>query len=217
MSEAIHIDPSKMGGTAEPLTIPADATDGELSRAARQLARQKYDENDGDQKVAIKDLKRLFKQRPDIKAAFSDVALLEWFKHLLHTAAGDERERLARKVRNDEGDHPGFGNGATNGEAKEEWTAPGNLGEGMAARRHNDVVIFNWQIPHIAKKIGLAVKKDLGDVIARYDTSISRDSNIKAMLEDVMKRMAKAPVDKAVQDVIDPRELERLFRRHGVT
>lgn len=214
----ITINPSKMGGTGKPVTIPSASTDDEIRQAARDLARQLMDQNNGDQKQSLMDASVLLKQQPDILATFAPILVLDHFIDLIREVAKNEGKRIVRGLSNGENHHPGFEiPDATHDEAKEEWTAPHNLGAGMAARQHNDTTIFDWQIPHAAKKIGLAVRGDIGQVITHYATSISRDNNIKSMLEDVLKRMAKAPVDKPVREVIDPRELERLFRRHGVS
>lgn len=188
-----------------PFVIQPGADFNELRRIAHKLALQKYDEASGNRVQAHESLMQMMTERPDIAEALLKVAYGEMWRHYLQLCSKRQRQRIGFQLQNGEDSGP--------------WGIPEALGEGLTAKRQNMDTIYDYQFPHLNKKIGLATKtefdKALSLVRARHDT----DKKLIDLGEAIVKKIKKAKKvkeDTMIQDIIPTEELAQLFRQAGV-
>ncbi len=185
-----------------PFVLPVDAGFAQLRQAAHDLARQKYDETNGDRKQAHEILMKMMEEKPDVAEALQEVAFDTLWARDLRLCSKEQRARVARKVQN--------------GEDAEPWSVPTTLGEGLAAKRQNMDTIYDYQFPYLAKGIGLATKSEFSLAFEKVEARHETDKRLVNLGGAIRKRIAKAGKDAVIQDIVPAEELQRLFRQAGV-
>lgn len=185
-----------------PFVIQPGADFNELRRLAHKLALQKFDEASGDRRQAHENLMRMMKERPDVAEALLEVAHDELWQHYVRLCSKDQRKRIGSHLQN--------------GEDAGSWNVPDNLGEGLTAKRQNMDTIYDYQFPHLKKKIGLATKAEFGNALSLVAARHSTDKRLIDLGEAVVKRIKKADKNAVIQDIVPAEELASLFRQAGV-
>ena len=192
------------GSQFSAIALPPDADFKELREFAHDLARQKFDAADGDRQVALDDLMKMGKARPDILEALQTVAFHELWQDYLRQCGKHQRHRIEHSLQEN------------SGARTDPWTPAETLGEGMAAKRRNMDTVYDYQFPFLAKSIGIATRVEFSSAVEKITSRATTDKKFIELGKTIETRIAKASKDALIKDIVPAEELVRLFRQSGV-
>ena len=173
----------------------------QLRAEVQALTLAAYDKAKGDRHQAKRELMDLIDSDAALAQRLLPAAYERLFEDCLFHCSRHQRRRIDRRLRN--------------GELRENWAVPENLGAGLAAKRRNMESIYSYQYPFLGKAIGLATVAEFATALQSLKSRHDIDERKIALGDDIWKNIAKADRKAVIKTVITAEALARLFRQHG--